>query len=103
MAFTIEAAADARTYRLLGELDMAVTARLLERLEPACSDRGDLVLDLDGLEFIDSSGIRALITVSRGLRAGDLVLQGPRGEVAKALGAVRAETFPGFRIVGRSS
>jgi anti-sigma B factor antagonist len=49
--------------RLDGELDMA-TAPHLEReiASAAASEPGAIVLDLRGLDFIDSTGLRTLIT-----------------------------------------
>jgi anti-sigma B factor antagonist len=50
------------TLSLRGELDMATAPRLDEALEHACAERaGEIVLDLAGLEFIDSSGVRAIL------------------------------------------
>jgi anti-anti-sigma factor len=62
-----------------GELDLATAPQLeavFEALEPARSDR--VVIDLEAVTFIDSSGIRALVRAKRrfdGLDA-SLVLDG---------------------------
>jgi anti-anti-sigma factor len=70
-----------RLLRLAGELDMAG----VERFERALtSDRipeaTTFVLDLRGLTFIDSSGVRALIMADQSARAGGrrcIVVRGP--------------------------
>jgi anti-anti-sigma factor len=57
---------------LTGELDLAVADRFSARLAQLSSDRVDVRLDLSGLVFVDSSGIRAMIeAVQRGRQYGD--------------------------------
>jgi anti-anti-sigma factor len=75
--------AEVVTLRLYGELDLATSALLqgeLEDVEASGSRR--LVIDLAGLEFIDSSGLHVLLaTLKRSLTNGhELSLgRGPRG------------------------
>ena len=55
------------TIKLAGELDSATCAALLTRFEqtlPALDGR-ELVIDLDEVSFIDSSGMRAIIVMER--------------------------------------
>jgi anti-anti-sigma factor len=48
---------------LTGELDLASEARALEELGPLIDRRPEaVILDLAGLEFIDSTGLRVLLT-----------------------------------------
>ena len=42
-----------------GELDMAVTGRFLEAVQPAIDENRDVTLDLSELTFLDSSGVQA--------------------------------------------
>ena len=70
------------TIRLEGELDLA-TAEELERelLRVEGSDALSIVLDLSGLEFIDSTGVRLLIQADARSRANSnrlALLRGPR-------------------------
>jgi anti-sigma B factor antagonist len=73
--------------RLQGELDPH-TAPLLEREVATLTEAGqiDIVLDLSGLQFIDSSGLRVLISAHRELaeRGGSLALRSP-SETAQRL------------------
>ena len=66
--------------RLTGELDLA-SARLLERaLREAEAERGDVVLDLRDLTFLDCSGVRVILgAAQRARRAGHrlTVVPGP--------------------------
>ena len=55
------------TIKLAGELDSGTSPKLFERFEQALasSDGRELVIDLDEVSFIDSSGLRALILIER--------------------------------------
>jgi stage II sporulation protein AA (anti-sigma F factor antagonist) len=59
-----------------GELDLATVALLHEQLDRAMRGRRAVVIDLSGLQFIDSSGLHVLMRAERELRAagGQLVL-----------------------------
>jgi anti-anti-sigma factor len=71
---------------LVGELDLATSAILTERLAPLAAEDGDLRLDLSELAFIDSSGIRSLLILSESLGSrGLLVLQSPAEPVMRTL------------------
>jgi anti-sigma B factor antagonist len=100
MPFKVEADWEERTFRLAGELDLATADELLRELRPSLATEGDIRLDLARLTFMDSSGLRTLIDVSRDLgERGRLVLRSPRGEVDEVLRMVRADTFPNVEIV----
>jgi anti-anti-sigma factor len=68
-----------------GEIDFANATSLQTRISAACTERGarTLVLDLTGVEFMDSSGLRAILHLQRELVDGDggLVLLGPTPQV----------------------
>jgi anti-sigma B factor antagonist len=56
---------------LAGDLDLASAPDLARRLESLASDRAlHVVVDLTGLEFVDSSGIHVLLAAARSLAAG---------------------------------
>jgi anti-anti-sigma factor len=73
---------DERALELFGELDLASTATLEEELRAAeASDAHTIVLDLSGLTFMDSTGLRAVLVADRRLRdAGRrlCLVRGPR-------------------------
>lgn len=97
--FRVEELSGSRTFRLVGELDVATANQLIEHLQAAVRSGGDISLDLADLQFMDSSGIRALITLCQELDdRGRLVLRSPRGEVATALELIGAGNFPNLVI-----
>jgi anti-sigma B factor antagonist len=52
--------------RLQGEFDMACVERFEDELDGALNDETEaLALDLCGLQFMDSTGLRMLVTLSR--------------------------------------
>jgi anti-sigma B factor antagonist len=64
------------TIKLAGELDNATCTELLERFEQvaAAPDFRALVLDLEEVSFIDSSGMRAIIALERRAKEDGLAL-----------------------------
>lgn len=75
-----------RILRLSGECDIATAPRLHEALTPLRGEVRELVLDLSGLDFIDSSGIAVVAGALKWLRESDatLVVTGAHGPVRKA-------------------
>lgn len=85
-------------FRLVGELDLA-TAPLLRRELEAAEGSGELVLELDELTFMDSSGCSVLTNHLR--TAGDgtsLVLVNPTSAVARTLEVSGLAKHPAIRI-----
>lgn len=90
-----------RIVRVSGELDMASSPLLAEELRRLTGDgEGSLVLDVSGLTFIDSTGLRVLIDAAGRLgSSGRLVLRNPTRQVLDVLEiAGIAEAAPNFVI-----
>jgi anti-anti-sigma factor len=64
---------------LEGELDMSTASILRRALAEADRDGSDVVLDLDALDFIDSSGIVVLVQATKAARANNHTLAMTRG------------------------
>jgi anti-sigma B factor antagonist len=61
---------DVHTIRLEGELDIATAERIQDELAIAeASDARSIVLDLSGLTFMDSTGVRLLLSADARSRA----------------------------------
>ena len=76
---------------LTGELDVAAAVRVVAELSVVAARERDIIVDLTGLEFIDSSGLAALVRVRRQARhaGGDLLLAAPQRQVLRLLTLTR--------------
>jgi anti-anti-sigma factor len=98
MTFTITQDADAATWKLAGELDVAEADGLIDRIGGV--SEGDVRLDLRELSFIDSSGVRAFVTIAGMLPMGSkLILHEPTRTVRRVLDLVGIqETAAGIEL-----
>lgn len=81
---------------VVGEVDLATAPALQEALETAAAGgEHDVVVDLAGVTFIDSSGMNVFVRCYKPLRAADraLVLRGASPTVRRALEAGGITTF----------
>ena len=85
-AVTRTAAGDRVTLVLTGELDLAGIDEL-ESAVAAIATSGSLVLDLTGLTFVDSSGLRIFMNLDRRSRreGWTLAVANPTGQVLRLL------------------
>ena len=76
---------------LRGELDVADAASVTDALTEVAARERQIIVDLAGLEFIDSSGVAALVRVRKHARhaGGDLLLAAPRHQVLRVLAVTR--------------
>lgn len=71
MKTNIEQLEDKYLVTLEGELDTAAAADVEKTLQPLYSTSGkDVIIDCEGLEYIASSGLRILISILKGAKAG---------------------------------
>jgi anti-anti-sigma factor len=73
---------------LVGAFDLAVADRLSARLDQLAADRTRVRIDLGRVQFIDSSGIRALVLAVRNGRQDGVALVeiNPRDDTRRAQG-----------------
>jgi anti-sigma B factor antagonist len=76
---------------LRGELDLMDAADVADALEAFAAREPRIIVDLSGLEFIDASGIAALVRGRRHARdaGGDVLLASPQRLVRRVLAIVR--------------
>jgi anti-sigma B factor antagonist len=71
---------------LRGELDLLAYDQVSAELAPLFEAPGDVTLDVSGLSFVDSSGIRLFVRLQRALEdRGHLHLRAPTPHVASVL------------------
>jgi anti-sigma B factor antagonist len=81
---------------LRGELDVADAASVAAALARVAACTRQVIVDLEGLEFIDSSGLAALVRARKHARlaGGDLLLAAPQRQVLRVLAVTRlADVF----------
>lgn len=77
---------------VVGEVDMATAPRLRQALVEAIGDgNGGVVVDLDGVDFLDSTGLGVLLGAVKRLRStgGDLALARAVPQVARVFEVTR--------------
>jgi anti-anti-sigma factor len=85
-AVTVELVDDGAGARLAGDLDLGAYDVLAAGLEPLFERRGDVVLDIANVSFIDSSAIRLLVRLQSSREDGGAVrLRHPQAHVARVL------------------
>jgi anti-anti-sigma factor len=94
---------------LLGELDIATSTRLDERLESIIEDSSEhLIIDLSALGFMDSMGLQVLLRARRrlGRQERRLVLVCPPGPILRLLVVTNLDSafsiHPDLRSAGES-
>ena len=71
MKTNIEQLEDKFLVTLEGELDTAAAAEVEKTLQPLYATNGkDVIIDCEGLDYIASSGLRILISILKGAKAG---------------------------------
>lgn len=87
---------------LRGELDLLAYEKVAEALGPLFEATGDVTLDVSGLSFVDSSGIRLFVRLQRALQGrGRLHLREPTPHVASVF-EVAGLTELGIAVEGAS-
>ena len=84
---------DATLVYVRGEIDIATCERLRDVLEPHLGPRQSVILDLSGVEFIDSSGLHVMEQARGTLTAdgGSLVLRNPSEAAHRLLTVTKTE------------
>ncbi len=73
---------------VFGEIDIANAAALGDSLAAVCERGRDIIVDIAGVTFIDSSGVNTLLAIANQLGDGQgagLVLRNPTAHVRKVL------------------
>jgi anti-sigma B factor antagonist len=87
---------DGKAVRCEGKLEVADAASVAAALAAVAARAPEIIVDLAGLEFIDSSGMAALVLARVQARraGGDLLLAAPHDQVLRVLAVIRlADVF----------
>jgi anti-sigma B factor antagonist len=73
-----------------GELDLAVSDQLRELLDRATAEHAEILIDLEDCEFIDSTGIAAIVRADHemSVRGGRIAVFNPSGQVLRLLSLI---------------
>ena len=88
----IDATDEATVIHVRGEIDMATAGRLRDAIEPHMGPAQTIILDLSGVEFMDSSSLHVLVQARGRLteNGGSLVLRNPSSAAHRVLTAAGA-------------
>lgn len=95
MDLTSRQSEDRVVIALRGELDVTDAASVASALIALAARNCEIIVDLAGLEFIDSSGLAALVLARKHARqaGGDLLLAAPQHHVLRMLTSTRLTEF----------
>lgn len=95
----LEITATDEGFRLKGELDMATAGDLSEVIRAAAGGHDPIVLDFEGVSFMDSSGLRAILEAA-GLPSdrGPVVILNPAPQVRRVLDISIPGGVPGLEV-----
>jgi anti-anti-sigma factor len=95
----LEITATEEGYRLAGELDMATADDLSALLHGEREREMPVVLDFEGISFMDSSGLRVLLEAARGENGGTtVVIVHPSDQVQRVLDISIPGGAPGLEV-----
>jgi len=88
------------TFRLSGEFDMSSVETFRLSVETSADPEREIVLDLTDLTFIDSSGIRAILTMAQEIGTKGVLLRNPQPNVQRVIELIGIEGRSGIRLEG---
>jgi anti-anti-sigma factor len=89
----VSPASSARTFDLVGELDLSTVAVAERALRTATEDPGDLTLSLSRLRFVDSAGLHLFVRLAEGIQ-GSLILSEVPATIRKLFQVSGLENHP---------
>ena len=88
------------TLRLSGEFDMSSVETFRMAVETSADPEREIVLELTDLTFLDSSGIRAILTMAQEIGTKGVVLRNPQPNVRRVIELIGIEGRSGIRVEG---
>jgi anti-anti-sigma factor len=81
-----------------GEIDLASADDFLDAAVSMADPNGEVVLDVSGLAFIDSVGLRAILTLALEACPNGVVIQSPGDSLLRLIGMAELERYVGIRV-----
>lgn len=81
-----------------GEIDMASADDFLNAAVSMADPTREVILDVTALEFVDSSGLKAIVRLAEEACPFGIVILSPRDNLLKLLEIVDVEQFRGIRV-----
>jgi anti-anti-sigma factor len=88
---------DGHTLHVAGEIDMSCSEALRKQLDEALR-AGALTLDMTGVEFMDSSGIREVLRASAQLNGAGPIRIAPSPQVARVFEITGLDHVPAIEL-----
>src|SRR5919106_4116348 len=88
------------TLRLSGEFDLSAVETFRLAIETSADPDREIVLDLTDLTFLDSSGIRAILTMAQEIGTNGVLLRKARPNVRRVIELIGIEGRSGIRLEG---
>jgi anti-sigma B factor antagonist len=90
---------DPKGLRLVGDVDLATVDRFRSALAPMLRHGGEVVIDMEEMRFIDSSGVQVIIRACEDLDdRGRLVLTHPRRTVVRMVRVMGLQRFKNLEV-----
>lgn len=87
--------------RVVGEVDMASAPELARAIEEVAGSGGQVVIDFEGVTFMDSTGLRTLLKAATSANgSGPVVLRRPASNVRRVLDISIPGGVPGLEVQG---
>lgn len=95
LSWTVDLSPVCSVVAIRGELDLSVVESLRAELDGVLLTDGDVVCDVSGLTFADSTGLRFLIDLKRAVeeRGGEFRLREPSKELDRVLEVTGMRSF----------
>ena len=85
-------------YFVSGDLDIGSAEQFLHGMEPALDSRGEVLIDVSEVTFMDSFGLRSVALLANMVGDPGVLLRYPQDAVLRVFELLDIEAIPGIRI-----
>jgi anti-anti-sigma factor len=89
---------DRGVYFVSGDLDIGSAEQFLHGMEPSLDSREEVLIDVSGVTFVDSFGLRSVALLARMVGDRGVLLRYQQDSVLKVMELLDIEAIPGIRI-----